>query len=514
MSAAARRDASGVTVLPDDAWNRELTANVHPPDWVNPEPSGRYNLVVIGAGTAGLVTAAGAAGLGAKVALIERHLMGGDCLNVGCVPSKGVLRAARAVVAVRSAPRFGVRVPEGAEVDFARAMERVREKRARLSPNDSAARFRGLGVDVFLGDASFAGPDTIEVGGKRLRFKRAVVATGARAILPPIEGIEHRAVSTNETIFDLTERPDRFVVVGGGPIGAELSQAFARFGSEVTIVEMLPRLLPRDDPDAAAVVTRALERDGVRMRLGSRVTRIEADGREAAVHVAGPDGAESRLRADRILMGVGRAPNVEGLNLEAAGVAYDPRFGVGVDDALRTTNPRIFAAGDVAIPHKFTHTADFSARIVIQNALFLGRKKLSALIVPWCTYTDPEVAHVGMSASDAAQADIAVETFEISLGDVDRAILDGEEEGFVKIHVARGSDRILGATIVAAHAGEMIGEIGLAIVHGIGLGSIASVIHPYPTQAEAIRKAGDAYNRTRLTPRVKRLFERWLSWTR
>jgi len=514
VSGAVKGDPPRLSLLPDDAWNRELAANVHPPDWVNPEPSGRYNLVVIGAGTAGLVTAAGAAGLGAKVALIERHLMGGDCLNVGCVPSKGVIRSARAAAAVRSAQRFGVRVPEGAEVDFARAMERMREKRARISRNDSAARFRGLGVDVFLGDARFAGRDTVEVAGKRLRFKSAVVATGARAILPPIEGIERAAVSTNETIFDLTARPDRLLVVGGGPIGVELSQAFARLGSDVTLVEMMSQLLPREDQDTAAILARALERDDVRVRLDSRVTRIEIDGPENVVHVAGRDGSETRLRVDRILMGVGRAPNVEGLNLEAAGVEYDPRLGVKVDDTLRTTNRRIFAAGDVAIPHKFTHTADFSARIVIQNALFMGRKKLSALVVPWCTYTDPEVAHVGMRAADAERVGLAVKTFKIPLEDVDRAILDGEEDGFVKIHVAHGSDRILGATIVAAHAGEMIGELCLAISRGIGLGSIASVIHPYPTQAEAIRRAGDAYNRTRLTPRVKRLFERWLSWTR
>jgi pyruvate/2-oxoglutarate dehydrogenase complex dihydrolipoamide dehydrogenase (E3) component len=495
------------------AHDRDLVANVHPPDWVNPEPVSRYNLVVIGAGTAGLVTAAGAAGLGAKVALVERHLMGGDCLNVGCVPSKGVIRAARAAADVRDAHRFGVRVPDGVDVDFAAAMERMREMRARISRNDSAERFRDLGVDVFLGEARFAGHDVVEIDGTRLKFKSAVIATGARAIVPPIEGVEHAGVLTNETVFDLTELPRRFMVVGGGPLGLELAQAFARLGSEVTVVEMLDQFLPREDPDAAGILARALDRDGVRLHLGSQVTRIETDGGTRRVHVTTPDG-DQNFDVDHILMGVGRAPNVEGLGLEEVGVEFDRRTGVKVDDRLRTTNKRIFAAGDVAIPFQFTHTADFSARIVIQNALFMGRKKLSALTVPWTTYTDPEVAHVGIYEKEARARGIAVTTFEVPFNDVDRAILDGEEEGFVKIHVREGTDKILGATIVARHAGEMISEISLAMVHRVGLRSIAPVMHPYPTQAEAIRKAADAYNKTRLTPGIKNLFTRWLTWTR
>ncbi len=405
-------------------------------------------------------------------------------------------------------------MPEGVTIDFGVAMERMRKARTRISHNDSVERFKSLGVDVFLGDARFAGPDSVEVAGKRLQFKKAVVATGGRPIVPPIDGIEHAGILTNETVFNLTERPDRLLVVGGGPIGLELAQAFARLGSEVTVVEMLPQFLPREDPDAAEIVARSLDRDGVRVRLSTQVTRIEVSGSEKIAHVKDEHGAESEIRVDEVMMGVGRAPNVEGLNLEAVGVEYDRRLGVKVDDRLRTTNKRIFAAGDVAIPYKFTHAADFSARIVIQNALFMGRKKLSALTVPWTTYTDPEVAHVGMYESDAHKAGIAVTTFKVPMGDVDRAILDDEEEGFVKVHVREGTDKIVGATIVAPHAGEMISEISVAIVNGIGLGSLASVIHPYPTQAEAIRKAGDAYNKTRLTPGIKKLFERWLSWTR
>jgi pyruvate/2-oxoglutarate dehydrogenase complex dihydrolipoamide dehydrogenase (E3) component len=500
-------------VEPWDAHNRTLVANVHPEDWTNPEPAGRYNLVVIGAGTAGLVTAAGAAGLGARVALVERGLMGGDCLNVGCVPSKGLIRAGRAVTDVRGAGEFGVRVPSGASADFAAVMDRMRRLRAKISRVDSAARFRDLGVDVFFGAARFSGPDTVDVAGVTLRFKKAVIATGARAAEPPIPGLAEAGYLTNETVFSLTELPRRLAVIGGGPIGCELAQAFARFGAQVSLLQGEGQILPREDPDVAERVARALSRDGVDLRLGTRVERIERAGEERVIHVIS-GGAAARVVADAILVGVGRAPNVEGLGLEDVGVAHDTRAGVAVDDRLRTTNRRIYAAGDVCSAHKFTHNSDAQARIVIQNALFLGRARTSALTLPWCTYTDPEVAHVGLSEREAAARGIAVRTFVQELADVDRAVLDGEAEGFVKVHVRAGTDRILGATIVARHAGEMLPELTLAIATGTGLGRIASVIHAYPTQAEAIRKLGDAYNRTRLTPRVKRLFARWLAWTR
>jgi pyruvate/2-oxoglutarate dehydrogenase complex dihydrolipoamide dehydrogenase (E3) component len=502
-----------IAIDPWDVHNRTLVSNVRPEDWTNPEPAGRYNLVVIGAGTAGLVTAAGAAGLGARVALVERGLMGGDCLNVGCVPSKGLIRAGRAVADVRGAGEFGVRVPSGASTDFGAVMDRMRRLRAKISRVDSAARFRGLGVDVFFGAARFSGPDTVDVAGVTLRFKKAVIATGARAAEPPIPGLAEAGYLTNETVFSLTELPRRLAVIGGGPIGCELAQAFARFGAQVSLLQGGGQILPREDPDVAEHVARALSLDGVDLRLGTRVERIERAGEERVIHVTS-GGAAARLAADAILVGVGRAPNVEGLGLEDVGVAHDTRAGVTVDDRLRTTNPRIYAAGDVCSAHKFTHNSDAQARIVIQNALFLGRARTSALTLPWCTYTDPEVAHVGLSEREAAARGIAVRTFVQELADVDRAVLDGEAEGFVKVHVRAGTDRILGATIVARHAGEMLPELTLAIVTGTGLGRIARVIHAYPTQAEAIRKLGDAYNRTRLTPRVKRLFARWLAWTR
>ncbi len=498
---------------PYDEHNRSLHEQVHPPTWANPEPSGRYNLVVIGAGTAGLVSAAGAAGLGAKVALIERDLMGGDCLNVGCVPSKGVISAARVAAAVRDAAEFGVEVPGGTTVEFGKVMERMRKLRAGIAPNDSAERFKNLGIDVYLGSAKFTGDDTIEVGGKTLRFKKAVVATGARAAQLPIEGLAEAGCLTNETVFSLTELPARMAVIGGGPIGSEMAQSFARFGTKVVQIEKHHHVLAREDPDAAKVVQASMERDGVEFKLNAKVVRIEREADERIVHVE-IDGRSEAIRVDEVLVGIGRQPNVESLGLENVGVEYDLRQGVTVDDKLRTTNPRIFAAGDVCSRFKFTHAADFMARIVIRNALFMGRAKASSLVIPWCTYTSPELAHCGLTEQQAEEAGTEVDVYVQELADVDRAILDGETDGFVKILTRKGKDEIVGATIVAGNAGDMIGEISVAMTNGIGLGKIANSIHPYPTQAEAIRKIGDQYSRTRLTPFVKGLFQKWLNWTR
>jgi pyruvate/2-oxoglutarate dehydrogenase complex dihydrolipoamide dehydrogenase (E3) component len=501
-------------LLPRDEHNRALLANVHPSDWTNPVPAGRYNLVVLGAGTAGLVSAAGAAGVGAKVALIEKNLMGGDCLNVGCVPSKALLRSAHAFSEVNDAGRFGVEVPGGTRVDFGAVMERMREVRARISPLDSAERFRDeLGIDVFFGAGRFVANDQIEVEGQRLEFARAVIATGARALGPPIPGLAEAGYLTNETVFELTELPRRLLVVGGGPIGCELSQAFRRFGSEVTLVEMGPQFLPREDPDAAQTLLEAFRNDGIDVRCSTKLVAVEGSGDEKRATLEGPDGTQQTLAADAILIGVGRAPNVDGIGLQDAGVVYEPS-GVEVDDRLRTTNRRIYACGDVCMKHKFTHAADFAARAVIQNALFFGREKLSSLQVPWCTYTDPEIAHVGLYAREAAEQGIEIDTYLQEFADIDRAIAEGAEQGFVKIHTRKGKDEIVGATIVNRHAGEMISEISVAMAAGMGLGRLAKVIHPYPTQAEAIRKLGDAYNRTRLTPTVARLFERILAWRR
>jgi len=496
----------------DDLHDRALLENVHPPQWTNPRPVARYNLVVVGAGTAGLVCAAGAAGLGARVALVERDLMGGDCLNVGCVPSKALLRAARAAADVRAAARFGVSVT-GLNVDFTAAMARMRALRAGLSPVDSARRFHELGVDVFLGEGRFTGRDTLSVGEATLRFSRAVIATGARATVPPIPGLEEVGYLTNESVFDLVELPRRLVVIGGGPLGCELAQAFARFGAAVTLVQRAPRLLEREDPDAAAVVERALRGDGVRLILGATVEQVKRDGADVVVDVRA-DGVAEPLRGDRVLVAAGRTPNVDGLGLPAAGVAADATRGVLVDDRLRTTNPRVFAAGDVCSPLKFTHNSDAQARTVLRNALFLGRARASALLIPRCTYTDPEIGHVGLDEAQARARGVAVQAFLQRFDEVDRAVLDGETDGFVKILVRRGSDRIVGATVVARHAGDLLPALTLAITRGIGLGALASVVHAYPTQADAVRRLGDAYNRTRLTPLAKRVLGAWLAWRR
>lgn len=491
--------------------NQVLQSNVHPVDWQNPTPSGRYNLVVIGAGTAGLVTAAGAAGLGAKVAIIERGLMGGDCLNVGCVPSKAIISAGRIASTVAMARDYGVHVAGETHVDFEAIMQRMRDLRARISPNDSAMRFRELGVDVYFGQASFLDSNTVEVGGTKLQFKRAVIATGARAAAPPIPGLESVDYLTNETLFSLTSLPKRLGIIGAGPIGCEMAQTFAQFGSEVHLVETQHGILPREDREAAGIVEQSMKRDGVKLLCcGKNLSVRNQDGIRLTVesHDQGYD-----TLVDQILISVGRTPNVENLNLEAVGVEYSKK-GILVNDRMQTTNRMIYAAGDICSSYQFTHTADFMARIVIQNSLFFGRKKSSSLVIPWCTYTSPEIAHVGLYENEADEQNIAIDTYTQHFHDVDRAILEGEENGFVKIITKKGTDKILGATIVARSAGDLISEITLAMTHGLGLSKIGSTIHPYPTQAEAIRKLGDQYSRTRLTPSIKSLFGRWLTWTR
>lgn len=513
---------------PLDQHNRTLQSHVAPADWTNPTPPGRYNLVVIGAGTAGLVTAAGAAGLGAKVALIERDLMGGDCLNVGCVPSKGLISAARVAACVRDAAQYGVEVPDGGQADFPQVMERMRRLRAGISRHDGASRFTELGVDVFLGCGRFVGNDTVEVDGQRLQFRRAVICTGARAADLDIPGLKDVKALTNETLFSLTQLPRRMAVLGGGPIGSEMAQTFARFGCHVTLIEKAAHILPREDSEAALIVQKSMQRDGVSFEFHAQTRRMEKRGNEAVVYFD-QEGQERELVVDKILIGIGRAPNVHGMGLEVVGVKSDARRGIEVNDRLQTTNPMIYAAGDVCSRFQFTHAADYMARIVIQNTLFRGRARASALTIPWCTYTSPELAHVGMKAGEAAEKGIEIDTYTVHLNDVDRAILDGDTDGFVRAHVKKGTDEILGATVVATNAGDMINELTFAMTlnrriprwkrllrlqKGVGLSAIGNTIHPYPTQADAIRKLGDQYSRTRLTPFVKKLFEKWLRFTR
>lgn len=504
-------------ILAEDRHDRELTAQVAPDDWTNPEPSTRYHLAVIGAGTAGLVTAIVAAGLGARVALIERRLMGGDCLNFGCVPSKAVIAAARRWSAGRADPGFGAPGRERAG-DFGAAMERMRRVRTAISRDDSAERFRDAGVDVYLGEGRFVSDRLVAVTGRagkrELSFRRAVIATGARPQAPPIPGLDRCDYLTNETVFTLTERPERLAVVGAGPIGCELSQAFARLGSRVTTFDVLPGILPREDPDAAALVERALRRDGVELALGATIEEARPDsGAIRLVHVDGDgDGERRETVCDELLVAAGRTPNVEGLGLSEIGVRSDAS-GVQVDAKLRTTNRRIFAAGDVTPAPNFTHLADAHAGVVIQNALFFPSARADRLVVPRCTYTSPEVAHVGLDRAEAEERGIAVDVIDVPLGENHRAMLDGEEEGLLRVLLQRGKDRMLGATVVAVGAGDLIAPLSLAVTHRLGLSRFTSTILPYPTRAEVLKKAANQWRATRFTPLAQRIFARWFRLT-
>jgi pyruvate/2-oxoglutarate dehydrogenase complex dihydrolipoamide dehydrogenase (E3) component len=396
--------------------------------------------------------------------------------------------------------------------DFAAIMQRMRERRAGISPNDSAQRVQAAGVDLFFGDAAFTSGRTLDVAGQAVRFNRAVIATGGRPTAPPIPGLADVDYLTNETLFSLTELPRRLLVIGGGPIGCELAQAFAHFGSDVTLFDQAPHVLPREDPDAAAVVQRRLVEDGITLELGVSLIEVIEDSGQMRVRFQRPNGAGMvDTVGDQLLVSAGRAPNIDGLGLDAAGVSVSKR-GVIINDQLRTSNRRIYAAGDVCSAFQFTHAADAMARAVIQNALFYGRRRASALVIPWCTYTNPEVAHVGMYEQEARQGGQDVQTITVELTDVDRAIVDDDTDGFVRVHHERG--RLLGCTIVASHAGDLIGEATLALTHRHTLSDLSSTIHPYPTHAEALRKVGDQYRRTLLTPRVRALMERYFRWTR
>jgi pyruvate/2-oxoglutarate dehydrogenase complex dihydrolipoamide dehydrogenase (E3) component len=392
-------------------------------------------------------------------------------------------------------------------------MERLRRLRAGIAPVDSAQRYsEKLGVDIFMGKGKFTGKNTIEVNGKTLNFSKAVVATGGTASVPPIPGLKEAPYLTNANIFNLTELPARMGVIGAGPIGMELAQAFQRLGSQVTVFSRDAKILPKEDPDAAKIVEESMRHDGVTFAYNVKYKGVESKGGKppVSVTVEAPDG-ERTLEFDALLVATGRKPNVTGLGLEEAGIEFDERTGVKVSDRMQTTNPNVYAVGDVASKYQFTHMSDFGARLVIRNALFFGRDKFSDLLVPWATYTEPEVAHVGLYEKDLEERGIEFTTISREFDDVDRAIVDSETEGFVKIHVKKGSDQILGATIVGSHAGDMISEITVAMQAGMGLGKLASVIHPYPTAAEAIRQCGDAYNRSRLTPTVKMIFNRLMA---
>ena len=482
---------------PVDRWDQELLAQVRPSDWPTPTPKSRYDLVVIGGGTAGLSCAALAARLGSSVAIVERRLLGGETLNVGCVPSKSLVRAGRAVRAVRDAGLFGIRAGTPV-VDFGALMERMRRVRATIAGRNAAVRLAGIGVDVFYGDATFIGADTIEVDGARLHFSRAVLATGSRPSIPPVAGLDTAGFHTNDTIFGLTELPARLVVLGGGSVGCELAQAFRRFGSEVTIITAEPRLLPSEDADAAAIVARRFGEEGIEMYFGENIDRVERkDGTRVLHHPGGP------TRADVLLVATGRVPAFDALGLDVAGIAWDAR-GVQTDDMLRTTNARVYTAGDIGGRWQYTHAAEAMARLVVRNAMLPGSRTVDELVIPSCTFTDPEIARVGRHLG---------RTFRVDLSEVDRAVIDGDTEGFARVTVGRGG-RIRGATFVARNAGELVGEAALAMSAGLGMEALELAVHPYPTTSGLYRQLADAWARGRVTRRARVLAQVWMRMAR
>ncbi len=495
-------------LFPQDEHNQVLKDRTSPEHWQNPEPAPMYNMVAVGGGTAGLIVSIIVASLGGKVALVERGFMGGDCLVSGCVPSKSLIRPSRLAHEMQHANHWGLSAKGTQDEDFPSVMERLRRIRADISVHDSAERYTSLGVDIFRGKGVFTGPNTLEVAGKTLHFRKAAICTGARALHPDVPGLEDVGFLTNESVFNLTTLPKHLIVLGAGPIGCELAQAFSRLGSKVTIIQR-STFLSQEDPAASALLAEVFAEEGIKVLLHTKVLRAEKDAHGVKVLVVERDGVEERVQGDEILIGAGRKPNVEGLGLEAAQVKYGPK-GVEVDDNLRTSNEHIFAVGDCCMAWKFTHAADAAAQIVVQNALFKGKKRLSNLVMPWCTYTDPEIAHVGMYEKDAQKQGINVDFFTMDMKDIDRAVTDGETRGFVKIMVKKGSDKILGATIVSSHAGEMISEITTAMVGSMGLGALANVIHPYPTQASAIKRVAGLYKKSKLTPWVAKALRWWL----
>jgi pyruvate/2-oxoglutarate dehydrogenase complex dihydrolipoamide dehydrogenase (E3) component len=469
-------------------------------------PSPEFDLVVIGGGAGGLVVAAGGAALGAKVALVEKHRMGGDCLWYGCVPSKSLLKSARIAHQMRHADRWAI-APAKPEVDLAQVMERVAGVIRGIEPNDSPERFRALGVDVIFGDGRFTGPDVFEVDGRRLTARHFVIATGSRPAVPPIPGLADVAFLTNETLFALRENVPHLLVVGGGPIGCEMAQAFRRLGSEVSVVDVATGILPREDRDLAGVVQRILEHEGVRFHLDVTTESVGGAKGDLRMTIRESNGTARTLTGTHLLLAAGRRANVEGLGLDAAGVRVDN--GRIVHTNLATTNPRISAIGDAAGGYQFTHVAEHHAGIVLRRAIFrMGWAKPSP-VVPWCTYTDPELARVGLSETEAMAQGVAHRVYRFPLEDIDRARAEGEAEGLAKI-VTDPRGRLLGAGIVAPHAGELIAEYALAITRGLKAADVSGTIHAYPTLAMVNRRVADQRMKDGLTPAskgwIKRIF--------
>ena len=473
-----------------------------------------YNLVVIGAGSGGLVSAYIAAAVKARVALIERHRMGGDCLNTGCVPSKALLRSAKMLAYSRRAAEFGLQRSE-VTFDFAEVMERVQRVIAKVEPHDSIERYTGLGVDCHTGEAKITSPWTVEVNGQTLTTRNIIIATGAKPFVPPIKGLDQIDYLTSDSLWDLRQNPGRLIVLGGGSIGAEMTQAFARLGVEVTQVEMMPRIMSREDPEVSAFVQEKFEAEGIRVLTGHAAREVIVEAGEKIL-VCDANGAEVKIPFDRILVAVGRKPNVSGFGLEELGVTISERGTVTVDPLLRTNFPNIFAVGDVAGPYQFTHTASHMAWYAAVNALLSGFKsfKVDYRVIPWATFTDPEVARVGFSEDEAKAQGIAYEVTRYGLDDLDRAIADSEDHGWVKVLTRPGSDKILGVTIVGSHAGDLLAEYVLAMKHGLGLNKILGTIHIYPTLAEANKAAAGEWKKAHAPEKLLEWVEKFHAWRR
>ena len=486
--------------------------------WTKPARFDR-NLVVIGAGAGGLVSAYIGAAVKAKVTLVEGHKMGGDCLNYGCVPSKALIRSAKAVKQLRKADAFGLRGAQGT-VDFAAVMQRVHDVIRDIEPHDSIERYTELGVEVLQGHARITSPWTVEVAlsdgrTQTLTTRNIVIAAGASPFVPPIPGLKEAGFLTSDTVWNLSALPKRLVVLGGGPIGSELAQSFARLGSEVTQVEMAPRIMVREDPEVSELVAKSLRADGVRILTGHQAVRVEvADGEKRLIvqHA----GAELAVPFDELLCAVGRSPRVTGYGLEELGIALTPRKTIETNDHLQTLYPNIYAVGDVAGPFQFTHTAAHQAWYAAVNALFGRFKRFKAdySVIPWATFTDPEVARVGLSETEAREKGIPFEVTKYGIDDLDRAIADGTAHGFIKVLTVPGKDKILGVTIVGEHAGDLLAEYVLAMKHGLGLNKILGTIHTYPTLSEANKYAAGEWKRAHAPQRVLAWLERFHAWER
>ena len=460
----------------------------------------KFDIVVIGGGAGGLVVAAGGAALGAKVALVEKHRLGGDCLWTGCVPSKTLIKSAAVAHAMRHANRWAL-APHEPKPDLAAVMERVASVIRGIEPNDSPERFRSLGIDVILGEGRFVARDAFEVNGRQLAAKTFVVATGSRPAMPPIPGLAEAGALTNETLFDLREDVPRLIVIGGGPIGCEMAQAFRRLGSEVTLADVAPRILAREDADLAEVVQRRMADEGVTFHLDASIAKVDGRRGEVRLTLKADDGRERTVAGTHLLVAAGRKVNHEGLGLEAAGVKVE-NGRIVVDDRLRTTNPRVYAIGDAAGGYQFTHLAEHHAGIVLRQAIFRLFWTKPSKVVPWCTYTDPELARVGLSEDEAQQRGIAHRVYRFAFDEIDRARAEDETEGFAKL-VTDPQGRLLGAAIVGVHAGELIAECVLAVSKGMKAGDLSATIHAYPTLASVVRRAADQRLKEGLTPASK-----------